>query len=208
MTSHPDFVGYSKFFIGQPELPVMLNDKEYENSVGIKCDDEGGYYKNGYSVLEGYEKIYIKVYTILGGVVAIEEEIAIDTAADKVVRYRGYNNTDFLPFLKEGEMEEILTSLIKRRIKRSIDIYRAKLVKDMEEADALKVIELAEDIFPSLSIEEPVGGYLCEECGEGCDPHNQMDGHMKCPECELIYTQSFKEGLCEDCLKVDEACQC
>ena len=33
--------------------------------------------------------------------------------------------------------------------------------------------------------------YVCEKCGDSCDPLNQMDGHMKCPDCELFYTQSI-----------------
>tara|TARA_R110002096_G_scaffold391557_1_gene586438 strand:+ start:282 stop:764 length:483 start_codon:yes stop_codon:yes gene_type:complete len=32
---------------------------------------------------------------------------------------------------------------------------------------------------------------VCEKCGDGCDTLNQMDGHMKCPDCELLYTQSI-----------------
>ena len=31
---------------------------------------------------------------------------------------------------------------------------------------------------------------VCEKCGDSCDPFNQMDGHMKCPDCELFYTQT------------------
>ena len=30
----------------------------------------------------------------------------------------------------------------------------------------------------------------CENCGVGCNPFNQMSGHMKCPECELLYIES------------------
>jgi hypothetical protein len=32
---------------------------------------------------------------------------------------------------------------------------------------------------------------VCEKCGDSCNPFNQMDGHMKCPDCELFYTQSI-----------------
>ena len=31
---------------------------------------------------------------------------------------------------------------------------------------------------------------VCENCGVGCNPFNQMSGHMKCPECELLYIES------------------
>ena len=32
---------------------------------------------------------------------------------------------------------------------------------------------------------------VCEKCGDSCDPFNQMDGHMKCPDCELFYTNTI-----------------
>ena len=40
-------------------------------------------------------------------------------------------------------------------------------------------------------LEEGRENAVCEKCGVGCDPFNQMDGHMKCPDCELFYTQTI-----------------
>ena len=198
MTTQNTLPGFSNYFSKWRELPVMLNDIEYENKVGTKCNDENGFYKNGYSVMEGYEKLYIKIYTVIGGVVEIDSEIVLNKLTNKVVKYTGEHQlVNLMKLLKDGEkineMDDILTSLVKSSIKRSLDKLKNKL--GMETSS------------PSLIMEEkkaPRLYSLCEYCNAECDPFNQCDGMMLCGDCD----ETIKSGLCPICEKVDEACQC
>jgi hypothetical protein len=210
-------LNYTLFFCENPQLLVELNDKKYENTVGFNTGSTGGYYKNGYSVLEGAFNIYLKIYTVIHGIVEIEEEYSIDRATDKVIKYTGFNNTNLLPLVNPGEIDRNLMTLVNRQLD--------SIIKDYDGTNTLKglITKVKDDLLDGVNeeeIDEESGDDVCEKCGDSCNPLNQMDGHMKCPDCELLYTQSITYlqhrlemdecdlGLCEECNKMDEACLC
>jgi hypothetical protein len=167
----------------------MLNDVEYENEVGNNSGKTGGYYVNGYSVMEGQTNVYIKVYTFVGGEVAIEEDIWIDKASDKVVKYYGFNDVDLLPDTEEEEMNRRLMSLVNKRINRLTNI-----VIKLEDADNQE-----EEDYPLKEYDDM--GMPCWQCKD-CEGWKDW-GEMCCG-----WEKRDQQGLCVGCMKMDEACLC
>tara|TARA_R110002096_G_scaffold134441_4_gene285631 strand:- start:1126 stop:1704 length:579 start_codon:yes stop_codon:yes gene_type:complete len=185
-------LNYTLFFCENPKLLVELNDKKYENTVGFNTGSTGGYYKNGYTVLEGCFNIYLKIYTVIHGIVEIEEEYSIDRATDKVIKYTGFNNTNLLPLVNKGEIDRNLMRLVSRQMD--------SIIKDYEGTNLLKglITKVKEDLLDGVNEDDD-----SEEDNDSEDELAQMvdvwareNGYEACV------------GLCEECNKMDEACLC
>lgn len=170
---------YCDYFTQHPELKVMLNDVEYENNSGWDTGKPGGYYVDGYSSLDGFSNVYLKIYSVIHGTVQVVSTITINRQTDKTIKYMDMlSGRDDSTILSPAELEDRLKHFIKKRCERSPQDMRNVICDECGESA---------DILNQMDGDK----ILCCPCEQ-----NYMNDD-----------EEFYE-ICYLCNKMDEACLC
>ena len=106
-----------EFFLTHPNVKTIVNEKEYENSVGLTTPS--GYYKNGWIAkkIEGkkgkYSYIQMNIYTSAGGQIDIEEKWLIRNDG-KIMKRLGWHNVNLLNMSPQSYHKNDLKTLMDR----------------------------------------------------------------------------------------------
>ena len=195
---------YCGFFGQYPELKVTLNGVEYENKSGFDTGKSGGYYVNGYSALNGFENVFLKIYSTIGGTIEVLENITINRKTDRITKYTDMlSGRDEAKILSPYELLNRLKHFVTKRVERTnantsteepcVDCGEmADLHNQMADTRVLCCECQVEEIE---KMDKKTYIYQCGICDESIESDDECCGEEFYP-------------LCGVCNKMDEACLC